>query len=95
MSGADFANSAAGSVIILCVLVLLVTLTLGLARALQGPSLEDRLAAVLLRGTGGVTFLLLLALLWSSPALIDVALLLALLAAVVAAALTRRENPGD
>ena len=71
------------------------TLTLGLARALQGPSLEDRLAAVLLLGTGGVTFLLLLALLWSSPALIDVALLLALLAAVVAAALTRRENPGD
>ncbi|MCB1799425.1 MAG: portal protein [Gammaproteobacteria bacterium] len=68
---------------------------LGLVRALQGPSLEDRLAAVLLLGTGGVAFLLLLAVLWSAPALLDVALLLALLAAVVAAAMTRQESRRD
>ena len=70
--------------------LLLLTLLLGLIRALRGPTLEDRLMSVLLLGSGGVAALLLLALLLAMPALLDVALLLALLGAVAAAAMTRR-----
>jgi multicomponent Na+:H+ antiporter subunit F len=75
--------------------LLLATIALGLLRALRGPSLEDRLMAGLLLGTGGVAFLLLLSLILDASALLDVALLLALLAAVIAAALTRREVAND
>ena len=75
--------------------LLLATIALGLLRALRGPSLEDRLMAGLLLGTGGVAFLLLLSLVLDASALLDVALLLALLAAVIAAALTRREAAND
>ena len=71
--------------------VLLLTLAIGLARAVIGPSLQDRMLSVQLLGTGGVAVLLLLAHVMATPALIDVALVLALLAAVAAAALTRRE----
>lgn len=78
-----------------CLVILLITLALGLARALRGPSLADSLASILLLGTGGVATLLLLAVLLSAPALLDVALLLALLAAVAAAAITRRETGND
>jgi multicomponent Na+:H+ antiporter subunit F len=56
-----------------------------------GPSLQDRMLSVQLLGTGGVAVLLLLSPMLAIPALIDVALVLALLAAVAAAALTRRE----
>jgi multicomponent Na+:H+ antiporter subunit F len=77
------------------VLLLLLTLAIGLLRALRGPTLQDRMLSVQLLGTGGVAFLLLLAMLLQLPALLDVALLLALLAAVTAAALTRREVNRD
>ena len=75
--------------------LLLLTLTVGLVRALRGPTLQDRMLSVQLLGTGGVAFLLLLAVLLGIPALLDVALVLALLAAVAAAALTRREVGHD
>jgi multicomponent Na+:H+ antiporter subunit F len=78
-----------------CLVILLITLAVGLARALRGPSLADSLTSILLLGTGGVASLFLLALLLSAPALLDVALLLALLAAVAAAAITRRETGND
>ena len=71
--------------------MLLLTLGAGLVRALIGTSLQDRMLSVQLLGTGGVATLLLLSFLLAAPALIDVALVLALLAAVAAAALTRRE----
>ena len=77
--------------LLLSLALLLLTLLLGLLRALRGPSLEDRLMSVLLFGTGGVAMLLLLALLLAMPALLDVALLLALLGAVAAVAMTRQE----
>ena len=77
--------------LVLSLALLLLTLLLGLLRALRGPSLEDRLMSVLLFGTGGVAMLLLLALLLAMPALLDVALLLALLGAVAAVAMTRQE----
>ena len=75
--------------------VLLLTLGAGLLRALRGPSLADRMLAVQLLGTGGVALLLLLSALLRTPALLDVALVLAMLAAVAAAALTRRELGDD
>ena len=78
-------------VVLLCSFVLLMTLLLGLVRALRGPTLEDRMLSVQLLGTGGVAVLLLLADVMATRALLDVALALALLAAVAAAALTRRE----
>ncbi len=71
--------------------LLLLTLGMGLTRAMIGPSLQDRMLSVQLLGTGGVALLLLLSPLLAIPALVDVALVLALLAAVAAAALTRRE----
>ncbi len=76
-------------------LVLLLTLAAGLVRALRGPTLQDRMLAVQLLGTGGVALLLLLAALLQSPSLLDVALVLALLAAVAVAAMTRREVGHD
>jgi multicomponent Na+:H+ antiporter subunit F len=76
-------------------LFLLLTLAVGLARALRGPTLEDRMLSVQLLGTGGVALLLLMAVTLHAPALFDVALVLALLAAVAAAALTRREVDRD
>ena len=81
--------------LLLSLVLLLMSLATGLVRALKGPSLEDRLMSILLLGTGGVAALLLLAMLLSLPALFDVALLLALLAAVTTAAMTRRGVDGD
>ena len=74
--------------------LLLLTLGAGLVRAMIGPSLQDRMLSVQLLGTGGVAVLLLMSTLLAAPALIDVALVLALLAAVAASALTRREVDG-
>ena len=74
---------------------LLLGLAVGLSRALRGPGLEDRMLSVLLLGTGGTGMLLLLAFILERAALVDVALVLALLAAMTAAALTRREAGDD
>ena len=81
--------------LLLAAIVLVLALLIGLYRAARGPTLEDRLTSVLLLGTGGVALLFILATLLQSSALIDVALLLALLAAVVSAAMTRREVGRD
>jgi len=83
--------TTATSVLLASTLLLLLTLAVGLVRAMIGPSLQDRMLSVQLLGTGGVALLLLMSTLLAAPALIDVALVLALLAAVAAAALTRRE----
>lgn len=83
--------TTATSVLLAGTLLLLLTLAVGLVRAMIGPSLQDRMLSVQLLGTGGVAVLLLMSTLLAAPALIDVALVLALLAAVAAAALTRRE----
>ncbi len=74
---------------------LLVTLLVGLMPALRRPGLQDRILSVQLLGTGGVALLLLLAAVMKAPSLIDVALVLALLAAVAAVAVTRREVARD
>lgn len=68
----------------------LVTLALGLVRVLLGPTDGDRMLGAQLIGTAGVAILALLSAVLGQPALIDVALVLALLAAVSVAALTGR-----
>ena len=78
------------SALLVALVLLLGTLLIGLARSVIGPRLEDRMLAVLLLGSGGVALLLVMATLFAAPALIDVALVLALLAVVAAAALTQR-----
>ena len=69
-------------------LILMFSLFLGLLRVLRGPGPGDRMLAAQLIGTSGVGMLLLLGVLLEKPALTDVALILALLAAVAAAAFT-------
>jgi multicomponent Na+:H+ antiporter subunit F len=63
---------------------LYLTLTAGLAlvRLRRGPTLGDRVLAVTLVGTTGVAVLLLLSRATAAPAFVDVALVLAVLAAV-------------
>lgn len=59
----------------------LAMLSLGLACVLRGPEKTDRMMSVQLLGTNGIAAALLLAVATRSPAIVDVALLLALLAA--------------
>jgi len=67
----------------------LLTLLLGLVRVVRGPARVDRLLAIQLFGTAGTAVLLVLADARQQPALRDVALLLALLAAIASAALVQ------
>lgn len=62
----------------------------GVGRAVRGPSRFDRMVAAQFVGTAGVAILLLLAFGLSLPALADVALVVALFAAVAGIALVRR-----
>jgi len=78
--------------LLLSAIGLMLSLFLGLLRVLLGPSAGDRMLATQLIGTAGVGILLPLSLLLDQPALIDVALLLALLAAVAAAAFTGQQE---
>ncbi|WP_382164130.1 monovalent cation/H+ antiporter complex subunit F [Hydrogenophaga sp. ANAO-22] len=68
----------------------LATIALGLVRVERGPSNGDRMLAAQLLGTGAVAVLLLLAGAADAPALLDVALVLALLASVAGAVFVRR-----
>ena len=78
---------------------LLLTLVPGLWRVLAGPTRVDRLLAVQLFGTAGTAALLLLAQHQNIPSLRELALVLALLAAVVSGALVQflraPEHPRD
>jgi multicomponent Na+:H+ antiporter subunit F len=71
-------------------LVLLITLVLGLVRIWLGPEPADRMLAVQLFGTTGVALLLVLAEAQSTPALRDVALVLAVLTALASVAFVAR-----
>jgi multicomponent Na+:H+ antiporter subunit F len=78
--------------LMLSALGLMLSLFLGLLRVFLGPDAGDRMLAIQLIGTAGVGILLLLKVLLNQPALLDVALLLALLAAVAAAAFTGQQK---
>jgi multicomponent Na+:H+ antiporter subunit F len=64
----------------------LAMVALGLLRIFWGPAEAERILAAQLLGSGGVAALLLLAVATQTPAIVDVALMLALLAAFAAVA---------
>jgi multicomponent Na+:H+ antiporter subunit F len=68
---------------------LVLTLAAGLVRIVHGPTAADGMLAAQLFGTTGVGILLLLADAMAAPALRDVALALALLAALASIAFVR------
>jgi multicomponent Na+:H+ antiporter subunit F len=67
----------------------LAMVALGLVRILSGPGDADRIMAAQLLGTGGIAALLLLGAAVGMPAVVDLALVLALLAAFVSAAFVK------
>lgn len=80
-------------VFLVVALFLLLNLAAGLWRIARGPTAADRMLAAQLLGTTAVGILLLLAQANAMPAARDVALVLALLAAVTAVAFVRRAWP--
>ncbi|OGB32380.1 MAG: hypothetical protein A3F78_02445 [Burkholderiales bacterium RIFCSPLOWO2_12_FULL_61_40] len=71
-------------------LFLLINLVVALVAAGRGPTPADRMLTALLFGSTGVGMLVLLAQAMHLPALVDVALTLALLAAIAGVAFVRR-----
>lgn len=68
---------------------LVLTVALGLVRVARGPGRAERMMAAQLLGTGGIGALLLLAAASGEPAVVDVALTLALLAAFASIAFVK------
>lgn len=69
--------------------LLLLTMAVGLWRVMRGPGRIDRLLAVQLCGTSGTAILLVLAQAQEQRALRDVAMVLALLAAMISVGLVQ------
>jgi multicomponent Na+:H+ antiporter subunit F len=76
-------------------LFLLGNLVIALLVAARGPTAADRMLMALLFGSTGTGILVLLAQAMSIPALVDVALMLALLAAIGGIAFAKRAWQGD
>ncbi len=76
-------------------LFLLGNLVLALLAAARGPTAADRMLMALLFGSTGTGILVLLAQAMGMPALVDVALVLALLAAIGGIAFAKRAWQGD
>jgi multicomponent Na+:H+ antiporter subunit F len=71
---------------------------LGMVRIVRGPTRADRMMAAQLLGTGGIAALLLRSDVTKTPAVVDVALVLALLAAFASVAFVvkgSRTAPGE
>ena len=71
-------------------LFLLLNLAAALLTVARGPGAADRMLAALLFGTTGVGILVLSAVALAEPPIVDVALVLALLAAIAGIAFARR-----
>jgi multicomponent Na+:H+ antiporter subunit F len=71
-------------------LFLLLNLAAALVVVARGPGAADRMLAALLFGSTGVAILILSALAMAQPHIVDVALVLALLAAIAGIAFARR-----
>ena len=80
--------------LILAALVLILAIALALIPMIRADNAADKMLAAQLLGTGGVALLLVFAILLELPGLIDVALMLALLAAVGIVAFTRLPSGG-
>jgi multicomponent Na+:H+ antiporter subunit F len=76
-------------------LVILLSISAGLARIFRGPASADRLMAAQLTGSGGVAVLLLLAAAMAQPAILDVALMLGVLAVFASVGFVNWRNAGD
>ena len=76
--------------LVLAALLVVLSMMVGLLRAIRGPTRVDRMTAVQLFGSGGVAVLMLLAEAGEAPALRVVALIFALLAAVMTVAFVKR-----
>lgn len=76
-------------------LFLLGNLIVALLAAARGPTAADRMLAALLFGSTGTGILVLLAVAMRIPAFVDVALVLALLAAIGGVAFAKRAWQGD
>jgi multicomponent Na+:H+ antiporter subunit F len=72
---------------------ILAMLALGLFRVLRGPGAADRMMAAQLIGTEGIAALLLLGAITGEPAVVDVALTLALLATFASIAFVKKGLP--
>ena len=90
-------NLDIGALSLTLAVFLLLNLGAALWRAARGPSPADRMLAALLFGSTGVGTLILLAFVGGHPALVDVALVLALLAAITGIAFAQRawQKPGE
>lgn len=75
--------------------VVLMLLALGLVCLLRGPAAADRLMSAQLLGTSCIASLLLLSAAVDSPAIVDVALALALLAAFASVAFVTTSNRSE
>ncbi|MBX3176363.1 MAG: multiple resistance and pH regulation protein F [Candidatus Hydrogenedentes bacterium] len=83
---------------LLIVLVLLISLGLGLTRIALGPTVADSLLGVQFTSTIGIALLPLIGIMWGVPALVDIALVLAVLGVPATLAFLRydrRHNGGD
>lgn len=69
--------------------LILLSVAVGLVRVLHGPTSADRMMAAQLMGTGGIAGMLLLAYAAEVPAVVDVALVLAVVSGFVGIAFTR------
>jgi multicomponent Na+:H+ antiporter subunit F len=76
--------------LLIVALFLLANLVVALVAAARGPTPADRMLMALLFGTTGTGILVLLARAMAMPALVDVALVLALLAAIGGIAFAKR-----
>jgi multicomponent Na+:H+ antiporter subunit F len=76
-------------------LFILVMVAIGLARVLRGPQDADRVMATQLLGTGGITLVLIVAVVANRPAMVDAAMTLALLAAFAGLAFVRAADRED
>lgn len=76
-------------------LILLLTGSAGIFRILRGPCQADRLLGIQMLGTTGITLLLVLAEWLQQPVWREVALVLALLAAVLVAAFVQLLRPAE
>lgn len=77
----------------IAVLILLVNMLIGLARALRGPTAPDRMLSGELMATTAVAALLLLSAATEIDALVDVALVFALLSVLAVVTFVRRTWP--
>lgn len=76
-----------------CAAILLLAVAASLVRVLRGPGRADRMMGAQLSGTAGVAILMLLSAAAGQPAVLDVALVLALLAAIAAVAFVKAATP--